>query len=138
DRADELVALNQRNARAGANHSVERQEINEVALLKTCLEGLCVTPERSRSVRLVLGDLNRRKLRPVHALERNQVAARVEERDVELPITLLGLGHGRSNRGLSAFEGYRGPIGHVERDLVWHRIEWIRRRRLLRNAGRGP
>src|SRR5207248_1473599 len=95
---------------------------------------LGLASERHRSPSLVLGDLDGRELRPVHALERDQVTARVHHRDVELPVMLLRLRSRSGDGRLSALERYRSAIGDVEGHLVRHRIERVRRGGRLRRG----
>ena len=56
------------------------------------------------AMRLIDGDVDRRGLRAVHARERHQVAAIVHDGDIHGHADASGLGLGRCQYGLGAFE----------------------------------
>jgi hypothetical protein len=67
-------------------------------------EDLGWASERRGCSRLVLGNLNRGKHRAIHALERDEVTARIGYGYVHLPIPLLRFRHGGLNNRLSSVE----------------------------------
>src|SRR6266481_2385675 len=137
DRADQFPALHERDAAARGDDTIDRHDVVEIVLLNGILERLGLATERSCGARLVLRDLNRCKLRPVHALEGDEVASRVHDGDIQLPVMFFGFGDCSGNGGRGALERYRRSIGNVEWDLVGHCVERIRGRRLLRAKGGG-
>src|SRR5215472_8406578 len=58
DRADQLTVLDQWNAAAGSNDSVQRHQVIQIVDLDTVLEDLSFAAEDCGRARFVLGDLN--------------------------------------------------------------------------------
>ena len=100
--ADDRSLLDQRNAAARRNDSIEREQIVEMHKVDAVLEDLGWAPEGRGCSRLVFGNLNGGKHRAVHSLKGNQVAAGIDYRYVHLPIPLLRLCHRGLNNRLSS------------------------------------
>jgi len=120
--------LQKRNAPAGTYYTVQGDQVI-VPGLNTGLEHLGFATENRRRARLVLRYHDRTNLRPVHAREGDEIAARVHGGNVELPATFLGLGHGSVDGGLGLIERYRCTVGDVGRHLVRHDVQGVRLRR---------
>src|SRR5215472_9120015 len=125
DSADDPAAFDERDTTAGRDHSIERHHVIESIRLNGVLPRLGLAPERDGGACLVLGDRNRGELCAVHTLEGNEVASGVHHRDVQLPLVLFRLGDGGIDSDRGALEGERCAVGHIERHLVGHHIEWV-------------
>src|SRR6185437_1860867 len=86
--------------------------------------------------RLVLGDGDRGELGLVHAGEGDEIAARIDDREIHLPRAFLGLGDRRADDRLRPLQRDRRTIGYVEGHLVGDGVARVGRR-LLRAAGAG-
>src|SRR5579863_425032 len=91
DCANDRAFLDQRNAAARRNDSIEREQIVEMHKVDTVLEYLGWAPEGRGGACLVLGNLNGGKHRAVHPLKGDEVAAGIDHPNVHLPTTLLRL-----------------------------------------------
>ena len=123
DAADDPAVLDQRDAAARGDDVVERQDVLVVRLLQGVLEHPGRPPELDRGARLVLRDRDRGELGAVHAQERDQVGAGVDDRDVQRPAAPLGLGHRGLGHRLRPPQRDRRAVGRVEGHRVGDDVE---------------
>ena len=135
--ADQLTVHDEGNAAAGCDNSIESNSIIKVGELDAALKDLGFAAIKRRRTGLVFRNINGGELRSVHTLEGNEVAAGIDYGGIQLPVVLIGLSHGSSDRLIRPFQGYRSAIRHVEGHLVRHDVEGILRSRLLRRKWAG-
>src|SRR5260370_29630838 len=66
DRADQLALFHEWNPTARSDDAIESRKVVEAVHLNTVLEYFRLAAELRRCARLVLRDLDRRQLRPIH------------------------------------------------------------------------